>query len=111
MGLLVRARLLQTPQAGPLLALRLEAALAFSLYQSPLGIDAPLVMPMSVGACAHLARGDQVHDNLRQHALEPSIGAVSPPQNQTFRLRARPAYVETHEFGREAPQIGGGIVG
>src|SRR3546814_9760475 len=89
--------------------LAVMAALAFSLYQSPLGIDAPLVMPMFVGACAHLARGDQVHDNLRQHALEPSIGAVSPPQNQTFRLRARPAYVETHEFGREAPQIGGGI--
>src|SRR3546814_5618313 len=53
-----------------------------TLFRS-LGIDAPLVMPMFVGACAHLARGDQVHDNLRQHALEPSIGAVSPPQNQT----------------------------
>src|SRR3546814_19164494 len=79
-----------------------------TLFRS-LGIDAPLVMPMFVGACAHLARGDQVHDNLRQHALEPSIGAVSPPQNQTFRLRARPAYVEQHEFGREAPPLGGEI--
>src|SRR3546814_16539014 len=36
--------------------LAVMAALAFSLYQSPLGIDAPLVMPMFVGACAHLAR-------------------------------------------------------